>query len=440
MPEIRPFRGYRFASKTTDISTFCSPPYDIQTSEDRRRRQSENPHNVLGLDLAEGSENPDDPGNRYANAKATWDLWREDGTLIQDPTESIYLIEQGFEVGGVHHERTVMVCAVRLHAFDEGIILPHEKTLPKALGDRYRLITATHANFSQVFGLYSDPSDGYTALMADCRSQSPIATAIEDDGTTDRLWRIDDPDLIARFSMMISDRQIFIADGHHRYTTALAYRDACRNAHRSRDGGCGKGREDEDDEGRAPGYDYVMMGLANMDDPQLVVLPYHRAVTAAGVFDPAEFVARLSRDFTIERACGDDLLEEGDGFRFLFDYGEGDMLAVLDPSSDARTRVPAAHGQAWRELDVVLLQSLVLEPFFGITPDDPESLRRISFSSDPESLRESLDTGGCSVVFTMRATRLDQLRAVSLEGETMPQKSTYFYPKLLTGLVMRSLG
>ncbi|TLM94728.1 MAG: DUF1015 domain-containing protein, partial [Actinobacteria bacterium] len=386
-------------------------------------------HNVVELELAAGVLDATASGNRYETAEHTWNAWRESGVLLHDAAPAIYVLEQRFEHHGREVSRRAFIVAVGLEPLDAGVILPHERTLPKALGDRFELIKATGANFSQVFGLFDDPGCDTDGLFDVITATEPVATATDADGVKSTVWAHSDAGDALALAEFMEDRQIFIADGHHRYTTALAYRDLMRKQ------AAQAGGHPAD-----PPYDYVMMALVNMDDPDLAVLPYHRIANADGVFDAAAFRAGLERHFDISELPDghpSGALEGHDRPSFLIKTREDarPVLAVLRADVDPRTTISAAQSDAWKSLDVAVLQELVLWPLLGIHPDRAETLDRISFTKDAHAaFRATTDN---DVAFVLRATRLDQLRSVSLAGETMPQKSTYFYPKLLSGLVFR---
>lgn len=430
MARIRPFRAWTYDRTDADVTRFTAPPYDVINPQQREELLAKDPHNVVALELPEGSVDPEAPDNRYETGAARWRAWRDEGVLVQDDVPSIYVLEQRYELAGTPIRRRAFIAETRLHAFDEGIVLPHERTLPKALGDRFNLLKATAANLSQVFGLYQDPGDVTRSLFERAMSVEPTMRSTDSDGVESLVWAVTDADLIGKIVAAVADSPIFIADGHHRYTVALAYRDL----RREQDAAAGTTVAD-------PDYDFVMMALVNMDDPDLVVLPTHRIADHYEEFDADEFYAELGAHFTVSE------LPPGDPVQVLEDYerpafvvktraDESPRLAVLRDSVDLQREIRAEHSAAWKELDVAVLLELVLDPILGIHPDRPDTLERLHFAKDA---REALEmTRDHDAAFVVRPTRMDQMRAVSLAGDVMPQKSTYFYPKLLSGLVMRS--
>jgi len=428
MARVRTFSAWRYAHLSTDITPLVAPPYDVIGSQMRAELAAQNPYNVVELELPEGSLDPSVPGNRYENAQVTWDAWREAGILRHDDDAALYVLEQRFELRGKPVRRRAFIVEVGLEPFDAGVVLPHERTLPKALGDRFEMIKATRANLSQVFGLYDDPLQETSRLFDAVTSGNPVATATDADGVESILWASPDKALGQALSEFIADRQIFIADGHHRYSTALAYRDLRR------------GQSDTDAGAAESPSDFVMMALVNMDDPDLAVLPYNRI--ADGVdFDADAFKTALAASFDISElppGHPSGALEGHDRPAFLVKTrGEGRaFLAVLRADVNLDTAIPLDCSAAWKSLDVAVLQELVLWPLLGIHPDRPETLERLSFTKDAHDAFKA--TAEHDVAFALRPTRLSQLRDVSLAGEIMPQKSTYFYPKLLSGLIFRS--
>lgn len=432
MARVRPFRAWTFKRSSADISDLTAPPYDVISPEQRDVLLARSERNVVALELPEGPLDPAVPGNRYETGARRWDEWTHDGTLTRDAEPTLYVLEQRYLLGDREIRRRAFIAEVGLHAFSEGVVLPHERTLPKALGDRFKLLEATAANLSQVFGLYPDPERVTDAAFAAAMADEPSMFAVDDDGVESRVWTVTDPALIASVTEALADKQIFIADGHHRYTVALAYRDQRREADAA------IGAEPID-----PDYDFVMMALVNMDDPDLVVLPTHRIADAASDFHAEEFYSALSRTFDVSDLPAGHPAAALDGIdrpAFLVKTAadERPRLAVLRADVDLDKAIPEPHSHAWKELDVTVLLELVLDPVMGIHPDEPETLSRLKFAKDAH---EALAlTAEHDAVFILRATRMDQMRAVSLAGEVMPQKSTYFYPKLLSGLVMRGIG
>jgi uncharacterized protein (DUF1015 family) len=430
MARVRPFAAFRYGRPERDISAVTAPPYDVISTAQRAALLAADPHNVVALELPEGSDDLNVRHNRYENGAATWAEWRSQGVLVQDLAAAVYVLEQRFSHDGRSVRRRAFILEVGLEPFDAGIVLPHERTLPKALGDRFELIKSTAANLSQVLGLFDDASGETDDLFDQVVSSEPISTAVDADGVRSTLWAATDPTFTAAVQLAFADKRIFIADGHHRYNTALSYRDLRREQ------AFAAGESPKD-----PAYDFVMMALVNMDDPELLVLPTHRAADALGPFDAHGFLAAMAEYFSVEALLGQDPKTALDGcdhpVYLMKVRGDKTLRRVrLRDGVDLDAVITAPHSSAWKHLDVAVLQELILAPLLGIHPDCPQTLERLSFLKDARAAIEEPDEH--DVVFILRSTGLDQLREVAVAGETMPQKSTYFFPKVPSGLVFRS--
>jgi len=430
---FRPFKAYTYTRTSPDISDLTAPPYDVVSEDQRTALLTRSPNNVVALELPEGSLDPSAPGSRYATGRLRWREWRASGVLTRDRVPTIYALEQRYMLDGREIRRRAFIGEIELRAFEEGVVLPHERTLPKALGDRFNLTKACAANFSQVFGLYGDPDRVTDRFFEQAMAGRLVMTATDEDGVVSDVWALTDRDAIAELAAALDPKQIFIADGHHRYTTALAYRDERRAAAAS------SGVTPTD-----PAYDFVMMALVNMDDPGLVVLPTHRVASAPRAFDGTAFRESLSEVFDLVDIRPGDSVEdalaslETPGFVVAIRGTDAPVLASLPAGADMATLVPLEHSATWKELDVTVVQELVLDRLLDISTDRPHTLERLSFVKDAGAAMASV-SGDRDVAFLLRPTRMDQLRSVALAGETMPQKSTYFYPKLLSGLVLRAM-
>lgn len=430
MSLVRPFRARMFRHEPgADLSSLAAPPYDVVSPAQRDALLAGNPHNVVALELPGGPLDPEVPGNRYDTGASTWAEWYADGILADDESPAIYVLEQSYEREGRHIRRRGFVAEVRLHPFSDGVILPHERTLPKALNDRLNLTRATAANLSQVFSLFSDPAGETDGIFDAIVGTEPMLTATDADGVLSKVWAIRDAATIGAIVEILGDRQLYIADGHHRYTTALAYRDERRAA----DAAAGLAPVD-------PAYDFVMMVLVNMDDPELVVLPTHRLARAEGEFDAVAFWTALSEHFDLTDPEGHPAtaLASPDRTTFVVRTKDGaTRVATLRENVDPADVIALDHTNEWKRLDVAVLHEMILKPLFGISPDDHATLDRLTFVKDAH---EALRVENADAAFVMAPTRMEQLRAVALAGETMPQKSTYFYPKLLSGLLFKPLN
>jgi uncharacterized protein (DUF1015 family) len=424
MASIAPFRAVLYAAEPSgDITPLVAPPYDVIDGPLRARLAVE-PHNVVAIDLPEGSADPSAPDSRYTHAGELWRNWIEKSVLVTDETPAVYLLEQSWVHVGRAVTRRAFIGAVRLHDFDECVVLPHERTLPKAIDDRLNLTRACAANLSPVFGMYSDPDGATDELFEAAHGQPILFEARDADGVVSRVHALRDPEDIAALQALLEPLQVFIADGHHRYTTALAYRDERRAL-------AGAAADPNTD------YEFTMMALVNMDDPGLIVLPPHRLARAEGTFDAPAFWAELAGHFQLTVGGPDDLPDDDRPTFFIKTSDGTTRIARLRTELDAADLIEAPASSAWKRLDVAVAQELILRPLLDIRVEDRTTLERLSFAKETGAALAM--PGGADVAIIMRATRMDQLRAVALGGEVMPQKTTYFYPKLITGLLFRSL-
>lgn len=431
MARVRPFRAWRYASEELDLSDLTAPPYDVISPKMRSDLLERNEHNVVALELPEGPLDPIAPDNRYYTGAKRWNAWREQGVLVRDERPAIYVLEQRYELEGEPIRRMALIAEVAIEPFDAGVILRHERVLPKALGDRFELIKSTHANFSQVFGLFGDPDGASDSIYRSVADQEPVATSTDADGVRSTLWALTDEEALTSVSGLMSDKPIFIADGHHRYTTALAYRDLMREL-----------AEIAEQHPVDPDHDFLMMALVNMDDPDLVVLPYHRIAKGLEGFSAKEFHTGLEKHFDVSELTDDQpksalLTQDRPAFVLRVKGLPNPVLASLKSEVDLDDALRVEHSSAWKNLDVAVLQELILWPLLGIHPDRHETLDRLSFTKDADEAFGAV--GDNDVAFILRPTGLDQLRDISLGGEIMPQKSTYFYPKLPSGLLFRGM-
>lgn len=422
MAEIKPFRALRYdLEKAGAIGELTCPPYDIVSEEQRQAYLSRNPYNVIRLELPRG-ESP------YEEAGKTLESWLSQGVLKTDMDEGVYIYEEEFldqaDHGDVKKLRG-MICRVRLEDFANGVVLPHEETLSKAKRDRFQLMEATNCNFSQVYSLYQDERHVTRQRLDHLAETCAPRYEFSDGLVTHRLWVVNDPVAISALEQDFTDRKLYIADGHHRYETALNYRDRLR-----------------EQSVYMPGADYVMMMLVDMEDPGLVVFPTHRVIHGLEGFDPAALLETCGKWFEISPSGGrpetEAALEEhyrAGRHAFGFYDGRGWQVLALRNSSVMDPLLPE-KSPAYRQLDVTILHSLVLERVLGIDKENMAAQINLSYTRSAEEAEQSVEAGESQCCFLLNPTRVEEIGAVAAAGEKMPQKSTYFYPKLITGLVM----
>jgi uncharacterized protein (DUF1015 family) len=432
VPQIRPFRALRFdPTNVGDLGSVVAPPYDVIDDSRRAELVARHPANVVRLDLP-AEEPGDEPDERYRRAARTLAAWRSDGTFRKDPHPSIYVYEQTYCVPGSATERTQrgFFARLRLESFEPGgSVLPHERTLAGPREDRYKLLRATGVNTSPVVALYQDPGGRSGELLNSLSLAAPTIDLTDDEGTRHRLWAVaadgGDPDPAVAALLATAGRgPVTIADGHHRYETALRYRDE-RRMTRS----C-----DED-----PAFDYLLVLLLESGEP-LTVLPTHRLVrTGAGSAARDDLLARARELFAVEEVDRDALLAAfeapAEGGRGRIGICVGGRSAILTARRDAFRPFLSSGGDAVQRLDVSLL-GVALDRLVGVDAD-AVSGGAIGFT---KSAREALDAANrgedFDVAFLLEPTPVTDILAVAADGDVMPQKSTYFYPKALTGLVI----
>jgi len=438
MAQVIPFKGFRYnPSKIGDLSKVMTPPYDVISPAEQDRFYRMSQYNIIRLELGKEEPADDEHNNKYTRAAVYLKDWIEEQVLVQESQPSFYIYQQQFGLpNGNTYIRTGFVGLVRLEEFSKGVILPHENTLSKPKADRLRLMQACAANFSQIFALYDDPEKGIPELLKrhiDASSPDIEIEAIP--GIVERLWVISDPSAIAQIQENMADKKLYIADGHHRYETALTYRSQrmAQNPHHT---------------GNEP-YNFVMMMMVEMEDAGLIILPTHRAISGIQGFSKDEFLKNASKDFIVEKHAlsGKTLKERADEMEGLltekghhsFIFYDGNLESchtlTLKSMEAVNERLPQ-HDISYRNLDVTILHTLLLEPFMGIGNEQMANQEFITYTHDLMEGAEWAERGRCQMAFFVNAPSVKQVKEVSLAGEKMPQKSTYFYPKLLTGLVI----
>lgn len=431
MADIAPFRGIRYDTSRVDSSKVIAPPYDVIDAEERAALAGKDPHNCVGLIMPEGEGDA-----KYANAATTMKSWLDDGVLARDDRSAIYRYHQVYNHSAVG-DRTIVrrgfIAQVRLHEFDEGEILPHERTLKGPKVDRLKLWQSTGAHLSQIFGLYSDPAGNTDRVFRSAEASKPDMDATTADGTRHLLWRVTDREAIGKLVQAMAPLKLYIADGHHRYETMLAMRKNMRDA--------------------AGGYlgwksagEYGTMFLTNMSDSGLVMLPTHRIVHGLADFSADKMLEKARELFLITPIKGGaknpDLVHEAIGtsasrqpaFVVAFPGRDDAYLLSLDAHVNG-----AAYGmtgpRAVTRLDVSVLHSLMLERVLGIDAAAQEAKTNIRYVRDTKEALDRIAGGEGQACFLLNPTGLSDIRAVADAGAVMPQKSTYFYPKIASGMV-----
>ncbi len=426
MATVKPFRGMKYnTEKAGEISTLCCPPYDIISEKQRKDFIAKNKYNVIRLEL------PKEGGDVYQTAAQTLDMWRRNGVLIYEDKPAIYIYEEEFSAHNKRRSIKGIIARVRLEEFSKGIILPHEFTLSKAKEDRFNLMKATNCNFSQIYALYMDEKHKTLSTVERLSADKPEFEFSDSDGITHRLWVITDEAEINGLVTDFKDKRLYIADGHHRYETALNYRDYCRQ----------NGISNKDD-----GHDYQMMYLMDMEHPGLVVFPTHRMVRNLPDFDKTRVLDGCKELFEITKFSSSENIEQELEKQYkerkkAFGYycGQGEWYLLVLKNLDVMDEMLPDVSTASRGLDVSVLHTLVLEKILGIDKTNMANQVNLTYTKTVDEAVREVDSGEYQCSFILNPTRVTEIRDVAAAGEKMPQKSTYFYPKMITGLVMNDL-
>ncbi len=425
MAIIKAYKGLRFnCEKAGKIDELVCPPYDIINDEQREGYIQTNPHNIIRLELPKGE-------NRYAQASEILEGWLNDEILIKEDKPAIYIYEEEFTAYGERKSIKGIICRVKIEEFSKGVILPHEFTLSKAKEDRLNLMKSTNCNFSQIYSLYMDEGKNTLGKIDALSAKEADIQLTDGEGVTHRMWIITDENAIAEICNDFTERKLYIADGHHRYETALNYRNYQRE----------NGNAVEGD-----ACDYQMMMLVDMEHPGLVVFPTHRLVRDLADFN-AEKAMESCKEFfditeyddisTIESNLME-LYNQGKKAYAFYSGNKSYKLLVLKSMDIIKKLLPNASS-ATQELDVTVLHTLILEKVFGIDPENMAKQINLTYTKIFDEAISSVDSGKAQCAFILNPTRVSEIRDVALNGEKMPQKSTYFYPKMITGLVMNQL-
>ena len=441
MAKVLPFRGVVYnPEEVGDLGDVVAPPYDVISDRQRRAFEQQHPHNIVRLILSQPRPGDSESDNKYRRAAARFRRWQEEGALVRDEACCLYLTLMDYEDAGVQRRRFGLIALVELEEFGSGTIIPHEKTFSATKVDRFKLMEACRTNFSPIFSVFSDPREAvFGPLLPWAATVRPDFDFTDKGACRHRLWRITDEKTHAEIGRKLLDTPLYIADGHHRYETALNY----RNAMTSRDEGSDK----------PSGSDYVMMYLSSMQDPGLIIRPVHRMLSSvpSGVLDG--FVKRAEAYFHVEaievsgrdysavgktlwakvrsgadqRAIG--VVIKGHPYVYVITVREGLMQQLFSDE------IPAPL----RRLDVTIVTKLVFQKILGLSDDELDDEKRILYTSRTEKALEAVSSGRCPVVLLVNPTRLSDVEAVSNAGLIMPRKSTYFFPKVLSGLVINKL-
>ena len=440
MAIIAPFRGVTYnCSKINDIENIITPPYDIISENEQEEYYNAHPNNIIRLELGKKKEGDSDLENRYTRAADYLEKWESDKILIRSNQDTVYLTSHLYdpEDGGGTRVRWGFISLVKIEEEGSGVILPHEKTFSAHKDDRLKLLKACSTQLSQVFGLYDDSGEGILDAMRKFTDAPPKMSFTFKDGTEHKMWGITDIEVIKKVTSSMKDKAIFIADGHHRYETSRNYRNLMRESN-------GTGADKP--------YEYLMMYLTDMGEEGLTILPSHRLIKKKEGFEPGSFLEKARQYFEIENmaltAPGAECLTElknslaekgaeNSAFIFYCNRNRGYYLMSLKPG--IMDEMEKDLHPSLRKLDVIVLSRLILQKSLGFTKADLDNDSIFQYSSNIASSISLVDSGECEITFLLNPTKIEQVQEIARGSLIMPRKSTYFYPKVLTGMVLNKI-
>jgi uncharacterized protein (DUF1015 family) len=411
MALIKPFRGIRYNLEKAVLKQVISPPYDIISDKMRDTLEIKSPYNIVKLILPQGED-------KYKHAKKVLDNWIKDGILLEDSKPCFYLYEQEYVFGNQKYNRTGFIGLVKLEELGKGSILPHEKTLSTPIEDRFNLLQEVKSNLSQVFSMYMDQEKKLERLFNYIKKSIPSASALDDEGVKNSIWLITDEKDIQYLVDFMKNKKLYIADGHHRYSTALAY----RNIRRSEEGVS---------ENELRDYDYIMMMMVNFYDDGLKVFPTHRIINIGDGFNEKEFFKCINKNFDIVEDIKDiqSFLSDSTVIRFILYIGEKCSGLVLKDES-----LEKLHP-VYRKVNTYVLHELILKNCLNYNENELSKGHKITYVHTVEEVHNATNKFK-TMAFILPPVDLNIIREIAENNLYMPQKSTYFYPKLASGLVI----
>lgn len=422
MATVQPFKAMRYDYNLAGTpESLISPPYDIVSDQEQDRLELANPYNVIRLEKPRGE-------NCYVQSADILKDWMSKGILKIDNDDSFYIYQEEFNFHNFIKKITGLIGKVHLENFENGIVLPHEETLSKAKEDRFQLMCETYCNFSPIYGLYMDPEKDISSVIEHILIRQPIVELKDGDQIIHRLWKFSDPDAVKKIQQSFYEKKIYIADGHHRYETGLRFRDYMKT--------------NAPDEIIREGSKNIMMLLADMEDMGLCVLPTHRLVKNVKGFEPSKVLSYALSCFDVEKhtdfSAIEDVLKNNEN-SVVYYYGSSEYFLLKKKDSVDVQMILTDKSEAYCSLDVTMLHTLIIEPALGIGAEKMASSEYLSYTRNISEAINEVRNGNYQCSFILNPTKVTQIRDVATAGEKMPQKSTYFYPKPTTGLVMNNM-
>lgn len=434
MAKVIPFKGLRYNNeKFSDLNEVTAPPYDIIKPDQQDYLYGKSPYNIIRADFGKVFSGDTDENNCYTRANEALKLWIGDGSLITEEKPAFYIYEQQFSIGeNISKAIKGIISLVHLEDFENGVIFPHEETISKAKTDRFNLMTATEANLSPIYSIYSDENSEIEGIITRQSDREPDVSFTTDEGIVQNIWVITDEEVNAEITQLFEDKPLFIADGHHRYETALNY----RNSRREADGS----------DCEMP-YDYTMMLLVSMENSGLMVFPTHRLIRGVENYDEMTLISFLTEEFNVSKIFFTDGEYSDIITEKLADATEEEKVLAIYTGDDyyyflKLKELETADGfnqdrsTVYRRLDATVLHSLVLERHLGIDKENMAAQKNLVYTRDAAEAISEVKNGNFQCAFLINASRVSEIKEISAQHEKMPQKSTYFWPKPVTGIVM----
>ena len=423
MATIRPFKGLRYTPSAGDLQDLVAPPYDVISPEQREAYAEQSGFNVVMLTLPEQEADDRSKFVKYTRSASRLASWRKSGEMAAEDKPVFYRYRQAFSIPGSTErlERLALISLIKVEPYENGVVLPHEQTFPKHKEDRLRILEATRSHLECIFGLYDDDDESALALVTNAAG-TQVADLTSEDGVQHRLDVIEDESAIEAIAAALASRKVWIADGHHRYETAMTFRQMLG-----------------DREGEVP-EDYMMMALTSMTDPGLVLLPTHRILKTLP-YDAATLKEKMSSGFAVEEAANGSLMEKieaistsgGRAFGVALPGGTGFVPTVKNLDS-LEAKISGEGSGLLKTLDVTILHDYIFGQLLGLS-----GLDFFGYTRDEHEAIDAVENGS-PASFLMNPPTVDDMRHIALGGEKMPQKSTFYYPKIQSGLVLWQLA
>ncbi len=423
MATIKPFKALRYNKEKVDsIAEVLSPPYDVITPEKREKLYEQSVHNITRVDFPI----PPEQGDVYELSAKILDEWEKDQLLVTESQPAIYITEEAYvDFEGVRRVRRGFIARMKVEDYSSGTIFPHERTFPKHKGDRMRLLKATKTQFNPVFGFYSDSDSSVSTILKNVVGRSaPDWTFDFEDGATRSIWTMTDQKEVAQVVEAMSPRKVFIADGHHRYETSLEYSKLM-----------------DKENGTTPAqdlpYHYTLMYFVAMEDEGLTILPTHRLLRDIKDFDKDNLIKFLEKGFDVkemERQAAIDRIYKAPGSQMMF-VQVGEKCYAIEAKAEAIAANNALQElhETVRKLNVSICEKMIIRPLIG---EEADLLSHVAYVVAPEDVSNKIKNNECQFAVYLAPIHIKDVEPVAMATQVMPQKSTFFFPKLITGLVM----